>query len=128
GFIFAAGTMVGLLRSLTSAAFPAWLCFACLCSLNCISIAVWERDLDHAQGRVSIATAFPRIVRLVLPAMVLLSIVVVASGWSRLNLCIATSAMLLLCVHVIGEKIQADIRTALADLVLLTPLVVLPFR
>src|SRR3954453_17574936 len=53
GFIFAAGTMVGLLRNLTPAALPGWLCFACLCSLNCISIAVWERQLDRAQQRIS---------------------------------------------------------------------------
>jgi hypothetical protein len=38
----------------------AWVLFACVCALNCISIAAWERYLDIAQQRISIATAFPR--------------------------------------------------------------------
>ena len=46
GFLFAAGTIVGLIPGLTIEAWPAWLLFASLCWLNCVSIAVWEKDLD----------------------------------------------------------------------------------
>jgi hypothetical protein len=123
GFIFAAGTMVGLMRGLTTAALPAWFCFACLCSLNCISIAVWERGLDTAQHRISIATAFPRIGRLLIPALLLLALASVLRGVALLPLCLAGSAVLLALVHLSRAHLQADARTALADLVLLTPLV-----
>ncbi|HEX8679594.1 MAG TPA: hypothetical protein VF683_06530, partial [Chthoniobacterales bacterium] len=46
GFIFAAGVMVGLVREFTTTMLPAWLLFGSLCALNCISIALWERELD----------------------------------------------------------------------------------
>src|SRR5256885_14862452 len=39
--------------------------FAALCSLNCISIAGWERELDRAQRKTSIATHHPRVTRYV---------------------------------------------------------------
>lgn len=128
GFIFAAGTMVGLLRSPTSAALPAWFLFAALCSLNCIAIAIWERDLDAAQERVSIATAFPRVRHLLLPVLTvvcLTSAILSARGSQArlLYLCLATSAVLLGAVHIVRAKIQPDVRTALADLVLLTPVI-----
>lgn len=117
GFIFAAGSMVGLLRSLTSAALPMWLCFATLCSLNCISIAVWERDFDLAQHRVSIATTFPMVSRLLIPVTIALCLTSYIFGTAEL----ALSAGLLAAIHALRQKIEPDIRTALADLVLLTP-------
>ncbi|MFL6540775.1 MAG: hypothetical protein ACJ8HU_08430 [Chthoniobacterales bacterium] len=133
GFIFAAGTMVGLLRSLTSAALPAWLLFAVLCSLNCIAIAVWERGLDAAQNRVSIATAFPRVRHLLLPALAIVcltsAVLVLHSTTARaLYLCLTSSALLLGAVHIRRDRLQPDLRTALADLVLLTPVIALLIR
>ncbi|MGZ5554018.1 MAG: hypothetical protein ACXWHF_10300, partial [Chthoniobacterales bacterium] len=126
GFLFAAGAMVGLLRSLTSAAIPAWTSFAALCVLNCVSIAVWESDLDSGQRRISIATAFPGIALFLLPSLVLLSLTSLASTvfqseTRNLFACVAVSAISLAAVHVSRKKIQSDLRTALADLVLLTP-------
>lgn len=116
GLLFAAGTVVGLAVGKLSAA---WLLFAGLCALNCICIAVWERTLDSVQGRVSIATDFPLVRKMVLPALLLIAVagVVVA-------LPIAFSAILLAIVHFFRQRIQADTTTALADLVLLTPLIV----
>ncbi|HEY0368925.1 MAG TPA: hypothetical protein VGC85_04965 [Chthoniobacterales bacterium] len=127
GFIFAAGSMVGLLPNLTSTAAPAWIFFGLLCSLNCVSIAVWERALDSAQSRISIATAFPRIDGIVLPALAVICLTSsIAAGIRpdahRLYVCIAASAVLLGLVHLARGKIQTDVRTALADLMLLTPI------
>lgn len=121
GFIFAAGTMVPLASGLTRVNASVWLLFACLCSLNCISIAVWERGLDVAQQRISIATVCPTIGRYLLPALLLLVLASLGSGFSRVYLCIAVSAAFLTALHIFRERIQPDIRTALADLVLLTP-------
>ena len=130
GFIFAAGTMVGLARSLPLAALGSWLLFAALCSLNCITIAVWERDLDVGQNRVSIATEFPGIRRALLPmlgAITLTAVVsrMVAPEAGTVFPAIAASAILLAAVHLWREHIQPDARTAFADLVLLSPLVFL---
>ncbi len=68
GVIFAAGAMVGLLRGLPTVAFVPWIVFASLCALNCICIACWELGLDLAQRRISIATEFPQVNRLVVAA------------------------------------------------------------
>ena len=129
GVLFAGGVIVALAPQLVSSAILPWLLFATLCSSNCIGIAVWERWLDEAQNRVSIATAFPRVGGYLPVALLLLAIgsVALASGDSRqgaLSVCIATSASLLLFVHLMRHRIPADVRTALADLVLLTPAIV----
>lgn len=127
GFLFAAGTITPLHSSLTIEALPAWLLFGALCSLDCISIAVWERGLDAAQQRISIATAFPKTGRYSSGVLLLL----VAAGLAliapqpqlwRVYLCVATSALLLWFVNRAGDRLDPDIRTALADLVLLTPI------
>ena len=131
GGLFAAGTMVALVPQLDASATLPWLMFAALCSLNCISIAVWERWLDQAQSRVSIATAFPQVGSLVLPVLVSLG---VCSGAAARNaglgqsifVCISISATLLAVVHLLRRRVQADVRTALADLVLLSPLLAIP--
>ncbi|MGZ5552543.1 MAG: hypothetical protein ACXWHF_02780 [Chthoniobacterales bacterium] len=126
GFLFAAGAMVGLLRSLTSAAIPAWISFAALCVLNCVSIAVWESELDLAQSRISIATVHPEIERAILwllLALIAISLALVRQTAADINACVAASAILLTLVHVFRNKIESNIRTALADLVLLTPLI-----
>ncbi|MDQ6623592.1 MAG: hypothetical protein M3Y86_08930 [Verrucomicrobiota bacterium] len=130
GFIFAAGTMVGLSRGLTSAVLPAWLLFACLCALNCISIAIWERELDQAQGRISIATEFPAIAAALIPLLGLLGLTSAAAllAWPHgIFIALIASSVLLALVHVLRARIRRDVRTALADLVLLAPLVVLVF-
>ena len=68
GFLFSAGTLLVIskftlvpLNVGRSLALLAMLLFAILCSLNCMSIAVWERDLDRAQQKHSIATRCPGI-------------------------------------------------------------------
>lgn len=128
GVLFAAGVMVGLAAALPSALLLPWTMFAALCSLNCISIAVWERALDAAQSRVSIATAFPRSATLLpiwLGALIVASIALATRSMSMLYLCIASSAMLLAILQCMRARLAPDTRTAMADLVLLTPLFLL---
>ena len=130
GFLFAGGTMVGLGAGLTSVALPGWLLFASLCSLNCVSIAVWERKLDLAQARISIASVFPCVRRALGPMLGMLLIAGgvlagVASNGRIVFGCVAASAALLALLHYVGNAIQPDVRTALADFVLLTPFVAL---
>ena len=132
GFLFAAGTLLVLLPQLPLATSAtgvttgavAGLLFAALCSLNCMSIAVWERDLDLIQGKHSIATRWAgvglwvRISCIVLIAAAL-GLAIADHRLLRLALCLAVSAVLLAILHLIS--FQRDERTALADLVLLTP-------
>ena len=127
GFLFAAGTRVGLAAGLTGSALPGWFFFACLCVLNCVSIAVWERELDLAQRRVSIATVFPAVGRYLLPilglfALATFGLALSASASHDVFLAVAVSSLLLGAVHCFRNGIAPDVRTALADLVLLTPL------
>ncbi len=132
GFLFAAGTMVPLVGRLTSAMLPAWLLFAFLCSLNCISIALWERHLDLVQQRISLATEFPEIGRYLQVALVLLAVICAALGFAAMKggsvlLCAGVSAALLAGVQFFRNGVQTDVRTALADLALLTPMFALLF-
>ena len=132
GVLFAAGTIIALLPDFSSSATLPWLLFAALCSLNCISIAVWERWLDEAQRRVSIATAFPAVGRYVagaLMAVIALSLAAMQLGViaGPIYNCIAVSTSLLLLVHLMRRRIQPDVRTALADLVLLMPPIAVAF-
>ena len=62
GSLFAAGTLVPLFPSLspiTGSLIFSGIAFGLVCTLNCISIAFWERELDEAQQKVSFATRFP---------------------------------------------------------------------
>jgi hypothetical protein len=131
GFLFAAGTLLALAPQLfrerstiTESAVAAFI-FACLCSLNCMSIAVWERDIDRAQGKHSIATRWPRSDLFVRIFAVILAMTSFLLGIRKLQLwplagCFALSTSLLAVLHFI--PMPRDERTALADLVLLTPL------
>ena len=132
GILFAAGTVVPLLadRVLTPAFVAAAGTFAALCSLNCISIAAWESDLDRAQGKVSIATLHPAVISRVVHHCLGLAVgslvlaLVWRSAWAFFA-CISVGALLLGYLNA-SRSLKAttsDQRTALADLVLLTPLI-----
>jgi len=132
GGLFTAGTLVALLppmvwidRRFVTSAFA----FAILCSLNCVSIAGWERNLDAIQGKVSIATRFPVLTRgltglCLIVAAIFLATAIAIREVSLLFSCLAGSTLLLAYLNASG-RIWIDERTALADLVLLTPLVAL---
>jgi hypothetical protein len=131
GLLFAAGTLVALLpsaRPVTPAFIASGLAFACLCSLNCISIALWERRLDRAQGKVSVATRHPGIARHVAKvcgglALVSFSMALVGRSSASFFGCVALSAVLLAMLDLLPVRLDDDRRTALADLVLLTPII-----
>lgn len=133
GFLFAAGTLLALAPQFSPAtskitrstiAFAAFT-FACLCSLNCMSIAVWERDLDRTQGKHSMATRWPRgdsFVRIFLAVLAVTSLLfgILRPRLWPLASSFAVSSTLLAALHFV--PVARDERTAMADLVLLTPL------
>lgn len=127
GVLFAEGTLLVFFRSSATAGSTivvAAVLFAALCALNCISIAVWERDLDQAQGKCSIATSWPATkVYAALASIFLVAAVglfAFIDPWAKgLASCIGVSAALLATLHFAAAR--RDERTALADLVLLAP-------
>ncbi|MEO6872451.1 MAG: hypothetical protein ABI233_09570 [Chthoniobacterales bacterium] len=134
GVLFAAGTtlaVVGVLPGLTISFAFAVVLFAMLCTLNCLCIASWERELDAAQGKTSLLTGWPSVARVLKPFGLFIVAVslVLAVVWrfaAPLWICLAASALLLMWL-LGAAHLRRDSRTALADLVLLTPLLVLLF-
>jgi hypothetical protein len=131
GSLFAAGTLLGVTPHILAEGWTmilAAVLFAGLCSLNCVSIAIWERDLDRIQCKHSIATRWahanslrPMLLLLLLAGSVLLALFD-PGAWS-VALCLGASGLLLRALPFV--PVSRDERTALADLVLLTPLVLL---
>ena len=132
GFLFSAGTLLVVLPKFAlvpsivgrSPELLAMLLFAILCSLNCMSIAVWEQDLDRAQSKHSIATRCPGIgvpirVFCIVVAVAALLLTAVAGSLLPIAMSLSAGAALLAILHFLS--IGDDERTALADLVLLTP-------
>lgn len=134
GFLFAAGTVIAIVpplrhtSTMSGPAVLAMLLFGLLCALNCMSIAVWERDLDQAQDRSSIATYWPEIG----PYLTMFGLFLAAiSGFlafadhilAQVGFCLGLSALLLLALRFLS--ISRDERTAMADLVLFTPVLAL---
>ena len=134
GILFAAGTTLGVVGQLpvpTVSFGIAVLLFAVLCTFNCLSIAAWERELDVAQGKATFMTGWPMAARALTTIGSGLTLVAVGFGvfWHfafSLWLCLAGSAFLLVRLN-LSDHLSRDNRTALADLVLLTPLVALFF-
>lgn len=132
GFLFSAGTLLLLIPNFAaipstvgrSSALLAMLLFAILCSLNCMSIAVWERDLDRDQGEHSIATGCPGIgvpIRAfcIFVAVAALLLAAATPSLFPIAMSLSVGAALLAILHFIS--VGRDERTVLADLVLLTP-------
>jgi hypothetical protein len=132
GSLFAGGTLVALfpVRPITVSLVISGMAFAWLCTLNCISIAFWERELDEMQRKVSFATRFPDLHRYLgkLAMAFALGSGLAAIVWRQpapVLLCVCASSFLLALLESSRGKIGRDQRTALADLVLLTPLIAL---
>lgn len=150
GILFAAGTVVALLPRLPAlnVAFAVGaVAFATLCALNCTSIAGWEEELDRSQGKTSIATRHPGIIGragricrglgvvslllgLIYPSAALLFASISGSAWLLAGLNASPrvkEGRFQNRPRRFGNRrsLERDQRTALADLVLLTPLVVL---
>jgi hypothetical protein len=152
GGLFTAGILVALMPGCSFRQILFALCallLAALCVLNCISIASWERELDQAQGKVSIATRHPSFTRhaaliCAVLAVTSLTLGIVQSPAAPILACISMSALLLAWLNATADPqgaavykppwaiwkspfldVDRDQRTALADLVLLTPIVAL---
>jgi hypothetical protein len=131
GFLFAAGVVLVLWTRVGNgerSLLLATTLFGCVCSLNCMSIAVWEREPDRQQGKHSFATNRAGAGSLVKILAVVVAIAcfaesVVNPPVRSLTICLGTSALLLFGLHFLPAP--RDERTALADLVLLTPLFLL---
>jgi hypothetical protein len=127
GFLFALGVVSSTLHGGFAFA-AATLLFGTLCALNCLSISVWEMPLDRAQHRVSFATVLPAWRRLPETGCWLLAVTAMAvASTGRLQpllLCITAAAVLLDLLHRFSG-LSRDNRVAMADIVLLTPLVFL---
>jgi hypothetical protein len=129
GFLFAAGTLVALfpIRPITGSLILSGTAFAGLCTLNCSSIAFWERELDEAQRKTSFATRYPGLDRHVGKAALALAFgsgmaAIIFRETALVLVCVSASSFLLALLDSFRGKIGRDQRTALADLVLLTPL------
>lgn len=101
--------------------------FACLCALNCISIAKWECDLDREQQRDSIATAFPRSARVVTRVCIALALAAACYYTDPVAISVGVAAAFLTLLNLNVGWFSRDSRTALADIALLAPLMALPF-
>lgn len=132
GFLFAAGTLVPLcpVRLTTAAFLFTGIAFAWLCTLNCVSIAYWERELDERQQKVSCATRYPGLGRYLGIFSIVLALgsglaAIVNREAAPILGCVSMSSLLLGWLDFSRGEIERDQRTALADLVLLTPWVAL---
>lgn len=134
GSLFSAGTLVPLIPGLRSMPAPsalAAIAFAGVCTLNCLCIAYWEKELDEIQGKVSFATRFPKLERhfqkLIL-AFAFLSgaLAICLRVATPILACVSVSSFLLAGLNSTRAELSRDQRTALADLVLLTPLLAFP--
>jgi hypothetical protein len=131
GFLFAAGVVLVLWSRAGPYALELWLTaifFGWVCAINCMSVAVWERQLDREQGKHSFATdcagAGSFVLVLAAGAAIACLVESIVSPVSRpLTICLGISALLLLGLHF--PALDRDDRVALADLVLLTPIVFL---
>jgi hypothetical protein len=134
GFLFSMGTLLGLgswLFVMPTTILVGGGLFALLCFANCVSIASWERNLDRIQNKYSLATRLRPALRLgkfLATTLVAGSVFLVwidVAAWP-LAVCLSTSSIALISLNKV--KVCRDERCALADLVLLTPIIFLALR
>ena len=109
---------------------PIALLLAALCSLNCLYLYAWEHPGSRLRAHSSTRWATHHLVALtwITGALSLLLILVsplltLHRGTTILASCILTSSLLLLLLHHLRNRINPLHLRALADLVLLTPLI-----
>ena len=134
GIFFAAAVFlptVSRMPSLRLSLLPAAAAFACLCSLNCIFIFAWEhRELQgassaHRTTRLALRFLEPIALSLTLLPIVL-ALVTRSMPWQVAAALSLASALLLVLDRL--ERVLGQVRLrAIADLVLLTPLLVIAF-
>ena len=120
--------LVPALAPITGSLIFSAIAYGSLCTLNCISIAFWERELDETQRKVSFATRFPGFGRHLGKVSIALALgngvaAIIHREAVPIFECVGVSMFLLALLDSSRGRIGRDQRTALADLVLLTPLV-----
>jgi hypothetical protein len=131
GLFFAAATFIPTVARqpiLRIALLPAAILFAALCSLNCLFIYAWEHttyERTHAITRIALANLPSLSVALIL-SCIGLSLFDRHLPWP-IPCAIAISATLLLLLHHRRSNEPSTTLRAAADLVLLTPLLLLPW-
>jgi hypothetical protein len=135
GFIFAAAVFIPTVAArpdLRIALIPSGLLLAALCSLNWLFICVWERERKgvSVQGMMDAPTIIGhylnQLALLVIISGCILHLVNRKTPW-QISVACALSAMLLLQTHRSRFCLRPITLRATADLVLLTPLLFLPF-
>ena len=107
---------------------PIALLLAATCSLNCLFLYAWEHPHHRAQAHSSTRWATNHLVALTwtvaaLSAIYCLLSTPLLSSLFALTSCILASSLLLLLLHHLRNRLQPIHLRALADLVLLTPLI-----
>ncbi len=137
GIFFAAATFIPTVArqpSLRLVLLPSAILLAMLCSLNCLFIYAWEHDPKRPSAPDHPAHATTRFALRHLPlfavaiafAGMVLTLLFHRTPW-QIPLSTAVSAALLLALHHRRHHIGSLALRAAADLVLLTPLLLIPF-
>jgi hypothetical protein len=103
---------------------PIALLLAALCSLNCLFLYAWEHPHHRVQAHSSTLWATRHLIALTSTVAALsLCCLLFTRLLSSLTACIFASSLLLLVLHNLRQRLQPIHLRALADLVLLTPLI-----
>lgn len=116
---------------------PVALLLAATCSLNCLFLYAWEHPADRSYAHWSTRWATRHMVALtsaiavlslfwLFTAQRLIDPTDLRHGTLVLTACICTSTVFLLLLHLIRRRLQPVHLRAIADLVLITPLIVIP--
>jgi hypothetical protein len=116
---------------------PVALLLAATCSLNCLFLYAWEHPGQRAQAHWSTRWATAHLIPLtssvallslawLITAQFLIGPTNLRYGTLVLTACIFTSTVLLLLLHLARHRLQPVHSRALADLTLITPLVIVP--
>lgn len=131
GLVFALGTSITLWSRVSDSQqlVMAIFCFAVLCFLNCSFISLWEKPIDvlHKQPSLARQKLSPDKLSYILQGAVLGLVIFVALlpfGFN-LKLAIIVSSLGLSLLQVTASKTSVQLRRVLADVVLMTPLLVL---
>jgi hypothetical protein len=134
GIFFAAAIFIPTVARqphLRLALLPPALLFATLCSLNCLFIYAWEHTRAYTEHTAHTTTRLalrhlPFIAICITLASIALALTDSSIPWP-IPIATTIAAMLLLTLHQRNHHIQPTILRAAADMVLLTPILFLPF-
>lgn len=138
GGVFAAGVALPAWSRLATRRWEFFLLailFAAVCTLNCVAIDEWEnlREREFGRGGRSLAakdfSSGRFAVALAICAALMTPVIRLRGEFSAIGAAIAVSAVLILILDLMRERISADALRVLVDVALLAPaLVVLAFR